>query len=74
MMKKVRFGERRAGKAMSSLNVLTSFEIWKERNAMVFKYHVTFPAIIIAKIKGERIWSFAREKFASNETDQMWIR
>ena len=53
-----------ARKAMSTLIMLISWEIWKERNARVFR-HVAAPAnVIIAKIKEEaRAWCLAGAKF-----------
>jgi hypothetical protein len=50
-------------KAMASLVLLTSWEIWNERNARVFRNKHTSSQAILAKIKNEaKIWVLAGAK------------
>ena len=56
-----------ATKAMPSIIMLISWEIWKERNARVFR-HVASPTfIVVSRIKDEaRAWVLAGAKFLGN--------
>jgi hypothetical protein len=50
-------------KAMATLLMLVSWEIWKERNARTFKNVSTMPTIIFERIKSEaRTWAVAGAK------------
>ena len=54
-------------KAMMSLAMLVSWEIWKERNARVFRHHSSTNAMVVTRIKDEAImWGLARAKAVSN--------
>ena len=53
-------------KAMTSLAMLVSWEIWQERNARVFRNVASTAQMVIMKIKSEtRMWSLARAKALS---------
>jgi hypothetical protein len=53
-------------KAMASLAMLVSWEIWKERSTRVFRNHSTSSTVIVHKIKEEAIlWSIAGAKALS---------
>ena len=50
-------------KAMASLTLLTTWEIWNERNARVFKKKFAPPQIVLERIKREaRLWVTAGAK------------
>ena len=52
---------------MLSLMMLVSWEIWKERNARVFRGTAVPVGVIVAKIKDEyKLWCFAGAKCLSN--------
>jgi hypothetical protein len=54
-------------KAMASLIILISWEIWKERNAWVFPNTYTTSSFIVVKIKEElALWSLAGAKAVGN--------
>ena len=54
-------------KAMASLIMLVSWEIWKERNGRVFRNESSTAIMIISKIKEEVImWGFAGAKALCN--------
>jgi hypothetical protein len=54
-------------KAMASLVMLISCEIWKERNVQVFRVTYTTSSYIVIKIKEEvALWSLAGAKAMSN--------
>jgi hypothetical protein len=54
-------------KAMTSLAMLISWEIWKERNGCVFRNKVSTTDMVITKIKDEvATWSMAETKALSN--------
>ena len=54
-------------KAMASLVMLVSWEIWKERNARVFRNISTTSNMLLAKIKSEAVmWCYAGAKALSN--------
>jgi hypothetical protein len=47
-------------KAMESLVMLVSWEVWKERNARVFKSDASTLNMVVSKIKEEvALWSVA---------------
>lgn len=53
-------------KAMASLAMLVSWEIWKERNARVFRNNASTLSMLVTKIKDEAaIWSLAGAKALS---------
>ena len=48
---------------MASLVMLTSWELWNERNARTFRLTSTLPAIIFSRIKSEAsAWALAGAK------------
>ena len=50
-------------KALVSLAMLISWELWKERNAFAFRNQYTTTAMMVHKIKEEtRLWTFAGAK------------
>ena len=50
-------------KAMASITMLVSWEIWNERNARVFRNKYAPPMALLAKIKTEaRLWVLAGAK------------
>jgi hypothetical protein len=50
-------------KGLASLALLTVWEIWKERNARVFRHKLSPTFIILGKIKCEaRLWVLAGAK------------
>ena len=54
-------------KAMASLAMLVSWEIWLERNARVFRNKSSTSIMLIEKIKNEAaMWCLARAKALSN--------
>ena len=54
-------------KAMASLAMLVSWEIWKERNARVFRNISITSNMLVAKIKSEAVlWCYAGAKALSN--------
>jgi hypothetical protein len=54
------------GKAVASLAMLISWEIWKERNARVFRNTFSTLKAVLGKIKVEaRLWSLAGAKALS---------
>jgi hypothetical protein len=54
-------------KAMASLAMLISWEIWKERNARIFRHHFSTADMVINKIKDEaRLWCLAGAKVLCN--------
>lgn len=54
-------------KAMASLALLTSWAIWNERNARVFRHKSAPPFVILALIKGEAaLWVAAGAKKLSS--------
>jgi hypothetical protein len=54
-------------KAMASLAMLMSWEIWKERNARVFRNTASTIAMMVARVKEEvTMWSFAGAKALSS--------
>jgi hypothetical protein len=56
-----------ARKAMASLAMLVSWEIWKERNARVFQNHSVTSNMLVTKIKDEEAtWCLAGAKALSN--------
>jgi hypothetical protein len=58
---------RQGRKAMASLAMLISWEIWKERNARVFRNKASTTDMVITKIKDEvAMWSMAGAKALSN--------
>jgi hypothetical protein len=47
-------------KAISSLIMLVSWEVWKERNARVFQHVCRLPNVLVKAIKAEaRLWAIA---------------
>ena len=53
-------------KAMASLAMLVSWEIWKERNARVFRSNSITVDMLVNKIKDEaHMWCFAGAKAIS---------
>jgi hypothetical protein len=53
-------------KAMASLAMLVSWEIWKERNGRVFRNNASTLSMLVTKIKDEAaIWSLAGAKALS---------
>jgi hypothetical protein len=54
-------------KALASLVMLVSWEIWKERNARVFRNTYSTATMLLEKIKGEvALWSIAGARTISN--------
>uniref|UniRef100_A0ACD6AK31 Uncharacterized protein n=1 Tax=Avena sativa TaxID=4498 RepID=A0ACD6AK31_AVESA len=54
-------------KALASLTMLVSWELWKERNARVFRGHSVTVDMMVTKIKNEaRLWCFAGAKALSS--------
>jgi hypothetical protein len=54
-------------KAISSLAMLVSWEVWKERNARVFRNHYSTVDMVGARIKNEMtLWVSARAKALGN--------
>jgi hypothetical protein len=54
-------------KGLASLALLTVWEIWKERNARVFRHKLSPTFVILDKIKGEaRLWVLAGAKGLGN--------
>ena len=54
-------------RALASLAMLVSWEIWKERNGQVFRNHFSTANFIIAKIREETtMWSRAGAKAICN--------
>jgi hypothetical protein len=54
-------------KALASLAMLVSWEIWKERNARVFRNKSVTIAMLVTKIKDEaNLWRLAGAKALSN--------
>jgi hypothetical protein len=52
---------------MASLGMLISWEIWKERNARVFRNTYTTSSFVVAKIKEKvALWSLAVAKAIGN--------
>jgi hypothetical protein len=50
-------------KSFASLLMLTTWEIWIERNARVFRNVAAMPSVVFSKIKGEAsLWSSAGAK------------
>jgi hypothetical protein len=50
-------------KGLSSLALLVVWEIWKERNARVFRKKLSSNVVIFELIKAEaRLWTLARAK------------
>ena len=50
-------------KAMASLLMLVSWELWNERNARIFKHVSTMPTVVFDRIKLEsRSWALAGAK------------
>lgn len=50
-------------KGIASLTLLTTWEIWNERNARVFRNKHTPPLVLLDKIKTEaRLWVLAGAK------------
>jgi hypothetical protein len=50
-------------KSLVLLIFLVSWEVWRERNARVFRNVATLPIIIVAKIRAEAaLWSLAGAK------------
>jgi hypothetical protein len=50
-------------RAMASLALLISWEIWKERNARIFRHHFSTSGMVITRIKDEaRLWCLAGAK------------
>ena len=59
--------QRQGRKAMASLAMLISWEIWKERNGRVFRNKASTADMVITKIKDEvPTWSMAGAKASSN--------
>jgi hypothetical protein len=57
-------GRRRKG--LTSLLLLTAWELWNERNARVFKNVASIPALIISSIKNSAaLWGIAEAKYLS---------
>jgi hypothetical protein len=53
-------------RAMASLAMLVSWEIWQERNAGIFWNNISTANLIVSKIKGEvTLWSMADAKALS---------
>jgi hypothetical protein len=56
-------GARPQRKGLASLVLLTVWEIWKERNARVFRHKLSPTFVILDKIKCEaRLWVLAGAK------------
>jgi hypothetical protein len=54
-------------KAMTTLAMLISSEVWKERNAQVFRNDASTTIMAIKKIKEEALlWSYAGAKVLGN--------
>jgi hypothetical protein len=54
-------------KAMASMAMLISWEIWNERNARIFRHHFSTTTLISNKIKEEaRLWCLAGAKALCN--------
>jgi hypothetical protein len=54
-------------KAMASLAMLISWEIWNERNARVFQQYFSTSDMVINRIKDEaRLWCLAGAKALCN--------
>uniref|UniRef100_A0A453NG55 Uncharacterized protein n=1 Tax=Aegilops tauschii subsp. strangulata TaxID=200361 RepID=A0A453NG55_AEGTS len=54
-------------KALSSLIHLVGWEIWKEKNARVFRNKTAPVAVIVSLIKDEAsLWAIAGAKYLSN--------
>uniref|UniRef100_A0ACD5UMD8 Uncharacterized protein n=1 Tax=Avena sativa TaxID=4498 RepID=A0ACD5UMD8_AVESA len=54
-------------KALASLAMLVTWEIWKERNARVFRGHAVTVDMMVTKIKEEaQLWCFAGAKALSS--------
>jgi hypothetical protein len=54
-------------KAMASLALLVSWEVWNERNAGVFRNKASTTMMVVAKIKEHvELWSTAGAKALSN--------
>ena len=50
-------------KALASITLLASWEIWNERNARVFRNKFAPPTVVFNKIKAEaRLWVVAGAK------------
>jgi hypothetical protein len=63
----IALGRGQHRKALASLLMLISWEVWKERNARVFRHHISATNVIIAKIKDEaRAWCLAGAKNLCN--------
>jgi hypothetical protein len=63
---KIALERRNDRKALTSMIMLISWEIWKERNACIFHHHQSTVAMVIVKIKEEaRAWCLAGAKFSS---------
>ena len=59
-------GVSQHGKALASLAMLVSWELWKERNARVFRNQSSTMEMVANKIKDEtRLWSLAGAKALS---------
>jgi hypothetical protein len=54
-------------RAMSSLAMLVSWEVWKERNARVFRNHCSTVHMVATRIKNEAtLWASAGAKTLGN--------
>jgi hypothetical protein len=49
-------------KAMASMAMLISWEIWNERNARIFRHHFSTATLISNKIEEARLWCLAGAK------------
>jgi hypothetical protein len=59
--------QEQSKKAMASLGMLVSWEIWKEENAHIFQNTASTSNVVINKIKEEvALWSLAGAKAMSN--------
>jgi hypothetical protein len=54
-------------RVMASLAMLVSWDVWKERNTLVFRNHSSAVAMVVARIKEEAaMWSLAGAKALTN--------
>jgi hypothetical protein len=59
--------QEQSKKAMASLGMLVSWEIWKEENVRIFQNTASTSNVVINKIKEEvALWSLAGAKAMSN--------
>lgn len=50
-------------RAMATVVILTSWDVWKEHNAIIFKSKFTNPIELVSKIKDEdKTWNLAEVK------------